>query len=42
MKSMLRVAITSLGVAAFGSLFAPMANASCVSPDLMGGDVWQL
>ena len=42
MKSMLRVVITVLGVAAFGTVFAPMANASCVSPERIGGDVWQL
>jgi len=42
MKRTLRVVITALGVTSFGSVFAPMANASCVSPDQMGGDVWHL
>jgi hypothetical protein len=43
MKRMLRVVVvTVLGTAAFGSLFAPAANASCVSQDQIGGALWQL
>jgi hypothetical protein len=43
MNRMLRVVVVSaLGTAAFGSLFAPTANASCVSQDQIGGAVWQL
>src|SRR6476620_7969481 len=43
MRNRLRiVVIRALAVAALGGLFAPPANASCVSPDEIGAPAWRL
>src|SRR6185437_6246925 len=43
MRNRLRtVAIHAVAVVALGGLFAPPANASCVSPDEIGTPAWQL